>query len=227
MPLFFNRNFNNNQRKFLRCNFFNNQNNMFNDQRNFMGFTRQPQNNANPILNQQYNNEIVIKPLTKEELEKINDEIKENIEKNKKTILPINESNEKDKIIKYLKEFIQDEKNGSIFYKSLSNNCNNKLYKDKLINISNECSTESKNLINLYKSLKNEEFEPKNININTNIPFKTGLLFAIEEEIKSYDRICNILDKLPPENTRNFYKIALKKLSRINSIQYMAMDKNI
>lgn len=185
----------------------------------------------NPSINQpqmvQDNSGISFKPLTDEEMSKINEEIQENIEKNRKQIFPINEQKDKEQFSLYLKEFIQDEKNGNIFYNSLANNCNNDYYKNKLKMIGEECNIETNSLRKYYKALQNEDFEPENLEINTNIPLKQGLLLAIEEEIKSYDKICNVLSKLPFDDTKEFYKMAFKKLSRINSIQYMAMEKSL
>ncbi len=160
-------------------------------------------------------------------MNKINEEIQENIEKNRRQIFPINEPKDKEQVLLYLQEFIQDEKNGNIFYTSLANNCNNDYYRNKLRMIGEECNIETNSLKRYYKNLQNEDFEPENLEINTNIPLKQGLLLAIEEEIKSYDKICNILSKLPYEDTREFYKMAFKKLSRINSIQYIAMDRSL
>lgn len=232
-----NNNINNNS-LFSRL-FLNRQNQMFNNNLANRGFGQMPQQMPQPInngFNQQMpqqiqpqiqNSEITLKPLTEEEFSKINEEIQENIEKNRQQIFPVNQPKEKDKILLYLQQFIQDEKNANIFYTSLANNCNNNYYKNKLQEIGKECDTETNSLKKYYKSLENEDFEPEDLQINTNIPLKQGLLLAIEEEIASYNKICNILDEQPFEDTREFYKMALKKLSRINSIQYMAMDKNI
>lgn len=169
------------------------------------------------------NSGISFKPLTEDDINKINEEIQENIEKNKKQEFF---SNDKEDISVYLKEFIQDENNGNIFYNSLSNNCSNEYYRNRLKRIGDDCNTEKNSLINYYKKLKNENFEPQILQINTNIPLRQGLFLAIEEEMKSYDKICNMLNKLSYEDAKEFYKMAFKKLSRINSIQYMSMDTN-
>ncbi len=206
MPLFFN-NFNqsqnfmqnnsnirNNNSLFSRL-FFNRQNQMFNNVLNSnnrfgqapknMPFNSiQPQPQAQPQIQQpMQNTDITLKPLTEEEFSKINEEIQENIEKNRQKALPINEPKEKDKILSYLQQFIQDEKNANIFYTSLANNCNNNYYKDKLNQIGKECDTEKNSLKKYYKALKNEDFEEEDLNINTNIPLRQGLFLAIEEEI--------------------------------------------
>lgn len=185
--------------------------------------------NNNRFLNNQNNNlpkDITLKPLTQEEMEKINQEIKENIEKNKKNVFNIQKPKNVDKVCKYVEDFIQDELNASIFYNELSKKCENKIYRNKLQNIYEECILECNNLKAYYEDIKNEKFEPKCIDINVNIPFKNGLFFAIEEEIKNYDKLCKIIEELPSQDTRIFYKMALKKLSRINNIQYMNMTIN-
>lgn len=233
MPLFFNNPFNNFQNRYYR-----NNNSMFNNvqNNNRLGFNPMINNNHvnfNPMINnnQNFNNQnniqsdVTFKPLTEEELEKINQEIQENVEKNKKNVEIIEQPKEKDIVCKYIEEFIQDETNANKFYNQLANKCSINMYRDRLKYISDECVTECNNLKSYYKDINKEEFNPKSISINANIPLKAGLLLAIEEEIKSYDKLCKIVDDLPLQDTRIFYKMALKKLSRINYIQYMAMNE--
>ncbi|WP_250277903.1 hypothetical protein [[Clostridium] colinum] len=232
MPLFFNNRFNNFQNR--NNSFFFNNNNLM---RNNIPNNRFMQNNSHMINNQyiqnnQQNNyqnnipsDITLKPLTEEELEKINEEIKENIEKNKKNIVNIEQPQNKNIVSTYIEEFIQDESNANIFYEQLSNKCNNSLYRDRLRNISNECKLEYNNLKDYYEEINENKFEPKSISINVNMPLKVGILLAIEEEIKCYDKLCKIIDDLPPQDTRIFYKMALKKLSRINNLQYMSINE--
>lgn len=225
MPLFFNNRFNNMQNRYL-----NNRNNnfMFN---NFQNNNRFGFNNPymqNNYQNNQQNNtpsDITLKPLTEEELEKINEEIKENIEKNKKTVVNVQKPENSDALCSYIQDFIQDEANASIFYNELSKKCEHTIYRDRLKNICDDCSLECNTLKSYYEDINNEKFEPKSIPINVNMPFKIGLFLAIEEEIKSYDRLCKIIEEFPPQDTRLFYKMALKKLSRINTIQYMTINE--
>ncbi len=230
MALFFNNyysNFRNNTNNNFRFNNFQN-NNRFIPNNRFM----QPFQNNNHNIQQMPNNnpnnipsDVVLKPLTEEEFEKINEEIKENIEKNKNTSLNIEKSKNNDLICSYVEDFIQDETNANIFYNNLSNRCNNNIYKSRLKNISEDCFVECNNLKGYYKKLNDKNFEAKQIDINFNIPFRAGLCLAIEEEIKGYDKLCKIIDELPSQDTRLFYKMALKKLSRINSIQYMVINQ--
>lgn len=229
MPLFFNnfqnRNYRNNN--FMYNNLKNNNRIPFNNQlMNNQPFNNQLFNNQ-PFNNQQVNNQsdITLKPLTEEELEKINQEIQENIEKNKKSLVNVQEPKEKDTLCKYIEEFIQDEANANIFYSQLANKCSVDIYRDKLKYISDDCMMQCNNLKAYYKDINKEEFNPNKIPINVNMPLKVGLFLAIEEEIKSYDKLCKVIDELPPQDTRIFYKIALKKLSRINLIQYMAINE--
>lgn len=168
------------------------------------------QNNIPPDIN--------FKPLTREELNKINVEMQQNIEKN---ISSTQKNKNTEEICKYIEEFIQDETNASIFYNQLSNKCRNNLYTDKLLYISNECMLQCNDLKSYYKNISSKQFEPKAIPINTNISFKAGLSLAIEEEMKSYDKICKIIDNVSSKDTDIFYKMALKKLNRINFIQHI------
>lgn len=234
MALFFNNgciNFRNNRNNnFMFNNFQNNNRFMQNNMQNNRFI--QPLQNNNPNMQQMLNNnennipsDVTLQPLTEEEFEKINEEIRENIEKNKNMVVNIQKPQNTDLICNYIEEFIQDETNANIFYNNLSNRCNSSLYKDRLKNISDDCFLECSNLKSYYKEINEKNFEPKQVNINVNMPFKEGLYLAIEEEIKSYDKLCKIIEELPPQDTRVFYKMALKKLSRINTIQYMIMNE--
>lgn len=242
MPLFWNGNFNNPNFMGNGNNFINNNSNQdFNNQGNIFNrslFSRLSSNQRripNQQINQPFQNGkfgqaeenggITFNPITEEELEKINDEIKQNIENNKNMGTHFKTSSGTEKVIGCLKDFIQDERNGSVFYSSLSNLCNNEFYKNRLKKISEECNLGKKYFKDYYKTLKSEEFEPKELPINVNINLKNGLILAIEEEMKSYDKICTILDEIPSEDSKYFYKMALKKLNRINFIQYMVMNK--
>lgn len=189
-------------------------------------------NNAkNPYINNRFNqnnipSDIKLKPLTQEELDKINEEIQENIAKNTQAITNINLKENNIKILQCIEDFIQDEANSHIFYKNLYKKCKNEKIKEKIENISNDCLEQCLILKDYYKNFKNEVFEEKPLNININIPFKHSLIFAIEEEIKSYDKICKAIDIFPINDTRVFYQIALRKLSRINTIQYISISEN-
>ncbi len=220
MALFFNnrsnmqnRYANNRNNNFMFGNFQNNNMGRFNNQ-----YMQNNQQNSIPP-------DVTLKPLTEEELKKINEEIKENIEKNKNTLFNLEKNKNNDVVCKYIKDFIQDETNANRFYDGMYKKCENTLYRDRLKNICDECVTICNSLKSYYKEINNESFEPNNIDINVNIPLKTGLFIAMEEEIKGYDKLCKIIDDLPPQDTRVFYKMALKKLSRINSIQYMTLNE--
>ena len=202
---------------------------------NWFSQNQQPITNGNEIINQ----DVSLKPLTEEELKKINEEIQENIAKNKnfmenKKDVNIEESfqdkidkKNKDIVNSYIEQFIQNESNANIFYNHLSNKSDNDLYKTRLKNISDDCILECNSLKSFYKEVNEKDFETKNVNINVNIPFKDGILLAIEEEIKSYDKICKIIEQVPQKETNIFYKMALKKLNRINNIQYMAINNKL
>ena len=222
MPLFFNNRFNNMQKPYVN-NRFNNVQNPYIDNR----FN----NVQNPYINNGFNqnnqpSDITLKPLTQEELDKINEEIQQNIEKNKQNVTNINLKENNLEILNYIEDFIQDEANSHIFYKNLIKKCENNKVCEKIENISNDCLSQCLALKDYYKNFKNESFEEKPLNINMNIPFKPSLLLAIEEEIKSYDKLCKAIDILPIKDTNIFYQIALRKLSRINSLQYISINES-
>lgn len=216
-------------------------------------------NNQNNINNIDGMNEgINFQPLTEDDLIKINEEIQQNIEENKKyleqkkysqnnnhqqqnnnfnnNLVPssnniitnnpnnINNINNPnlDIINSHLKEFMQNEKNSSVFYKNISNIATLNLYKIKFQDISQDCLTELNNLQEYFSNFNNnKDFNPIDIQIQDTLDFKNSIILAVEEEIKSYDKLCKIVEQFPPQDTRIFYAMALRKLGRINNIQYI------
>ncbi len=164
------------------------------------------------------NFDIPLKPLNKEELKKINEEILQNIEKSKNHL-----NNKNKELISSLKDFIQNEVNASIFYQNLALTYSNSQLKQIFYNIKNECDKDIAFLKKYYKDLNNEDFIEQNLQIKKINNLKQALLFAIKEEIKSYDKICNILLYL---YTEKFYQKAFKKLGRINFLQYLIISNN-
>ncbi len=182
-------------------------------------YNNQQMQNNNQIQNNQpitLNDGVSLKPLTQEELEKINEEIRQNIE-NAKTQDKISN---KDENIKALEDLIQDEKNSSIFYGNLSD----RFYKDSLEKLSLEALEHNKVLKEYYRKKYGKNFEEKIITINQNFDIKKCIMWAIDEEIKSYDNICEILEHIEDKNLKIFYKIALKKLARINKLEYISLN---
>ncbi|MFI3230376.1 MAG: hypothetical protein R3Y29_02350 [bacterium] len=132
-------------------------------------------------------------------------------------------------IISYLHDFIQSEKNSHDFYKNLANTCSIKHYKQKFTEISNDCLIEQKNLVayleDFHKenslNISSEIFKPLDIDIFPISNLRDGVMLAVEEEIKYYDKLSKIVEDLPPKDTRIFYAMALRKLGRINNVQYV------
>ena len=127
-------------------------------------YNNQQMQNNNQIQNNQpitLNDGVSLKPLTQEELEKINEEIRQNIE-NAKTQDKISN---KDENIKALEDLIQDEKNSSIFYGNLSD----RFYKDSLEKLSLEALEHNKVLKEYYRKKYGKNFEEKIITINQNL----------------------------------------------------------
>lgn len=223
MALFFrnnmnNRNANNNMSSLSKVNTNNTSNNR-ND--NIQNVQNPQQPDIQAIIQK---DGINYKQLTEEDMKKINEEIRENIEKNRSKVLPTEVPEEKDIFLDYLKEFIQYEKNANKFYLGLSKKCDNKEHSTRLLNIGNECDIEMNNLTSLFKSIEANLFTVEEVEINTDITLNKGLLLAIEEEVNIYDKLCKAIDTMPVQDTRNFNSMALKKLGRINNIQNILLN---
>ncbi len=202
-------------------------------------------NNNTPPNNSDINQGVNFQPLTEEDLLKINEEIQENIKQSQQYLENKKASNTNNfnnnllqpptfnpnsaVIISYLHDFIQSEKNSHAFYKNLADTCSIKHYKQKFTEISNDCQIEQRNLeaylVDFHKensvNTSSEIFKPLDIDIFPISNLREGVMLAVEEEIKYYDKLSKIVEDLPPKDTRIFYAMALRKLGRINNIQYV------
>jgi len=119
-----------------------------------------------------------------------------------------------------LSVFIQNERNGSIFYKYLSNISYKEKNKDILLRISNNCLSEIKKYNEIYREIKNKDFEIQESKINEKIDLKGGINWALEEECKGIELLTEIYDKINKIDIKEkiFYSISMK-ISRIGFLQ--------
>ena len=109
-----------------------------------------------------------------------------------------------------LTDFIQNERNASIFYKYLASIAN----KEENANILNSLSEESLKRLNslsfVYEDKFGDKYDAKNSKINNTVKFKEGIAWAISVENKNLIEMIDMYENLTTE----------KYLRKINSIIY-------
>lgn len=181
--------------------------------------------NLNMALQSNINNGIKFTPLTEESMKKLQDEMQENIRK----VNERNNSNVKElENIIDISEFLQNEQNSAIFYKELAKNLSNNNDITQIENISKECFEQVDKLSKIYLNKNNENYKIKEVCIIEVKNIKEGLILAINEELNSYDKICNLLDKNIDIDIKNeLNKMTLYKLKRITRLQYLLLKYSI
>ncbi|MCL2853468.1 MAG: hypothetical protein FWE20_10655 [Defluviitaleaceae bacterium] len=88
-----------------------------------------------------------------------------------------------------LASFIQNERNGAIFYKNLSKRAPSKEYRSYLSRIIENCNTRREKLGKAYQQLRGEEMTPANSDIERPIAFTKGLRSAIIQETSAVQEL--------------------------------------
>lgn len=117
-----------------------------------------------------------------------------------------------------LGEFIQNERNSRIFYGNLLNICQNEKHKEILSQIITQCSFTEMEFESIYKELSGNSYKVKETKIFNDINFKDGILWAVDEECKSGEKILNIFQKYSREINERLLIILMKKNIRINKL---------
>ncbi len=182
MPLFpwrFNRNINNN----MPCGYMNG----YGD---FQYNTWNPNYNMNSLyssqenFNSNYNNAV-------------NQMIKRNIDaekemENGRRVLSIKEEKE---LSEKIGEFIENERNSFLFYEYLRGICCNEKCRKILKKISDNCNFAGNYYSEFYKKTFGKDFVLSKSDINENVSFLDGILWALEEESNSVLLISKIIDE--------------------------------
>lgn len=214
---FFNKNINQNSHNPRR----NIQSNVYNNKNNFKNQNFNINNNAYQNMPHNLPSGINFKPLTNEDLKKLQEEIQENIKKvnDKNTLLEESIKNIN------ISEFLQDEQNSGIFYKNLSKKLKTPSNSIKIKNISDECFLQVENLKKLYFKINSKDFEVEDPPLNIYSNTEDSIILAINEELSSYEKICKILEKdIPKDFKAHFDKMAFHKLKRIITLQFLLIQ---
>lgn len=165
--------------------------------------------NFNYTFDEFNKNQITSKAITKDELEKIKEEM------NKAISLASKNHELNDKII----EFMQDEQNSAEFYLKLSDVCREDKYRADFKKISDDCLQKVKDLNKIYFEFNNKNYALKPKNIVPIFDFKQSLVLALQEETKACSKILSFIENCEHKIKQDFYLLVFSKMNRINFIQ--------
>lgn len=121
------------------------------------------------------------------------------------------------KILDDLSDFVQNERNSSIFYKFLSEICVKDGFKTILEKMSADCLKQSNDYNNIYKNIFGNNFKITESKIDDSVDFNRGIRWAIEEENISLEILTNITERVKDSKIKSQLNIFIyKKISRIN-----------
>lgn len=204
-------------------------NNLMYNQNNRIPINQMPQI---PINNQQnyYDPNVTFEPLDETKLNELRQGILNNNSSNSdlkykeesKTFVFNKEEN--DKAIEKLSQFIQNERNSSIFYEYLSSICLNENHKNTLKKLS-EQSIKSSSIYNkIYKNIKGSEFKINESKINKSVNYEYGIKWAIEEENNALFELGELYDLISNSDKEKVISMAIKKISRISYLNMINKD---
>ena len=84
--------------------------------------------------------------------------------------------------VESLAKFIQNERNGTVFYSNLARMTHSQEFQDRVAKISENCSTRREKLDKAYFEQRMEAFSPEQSTIEHSATFTDGLRFAIAQE---------------------------------------------
>ena len=121
--------------------------------------------------------------------------------------------------------FIQNERNASLFYKHLANVAENESHKEILSKISTESSKRSDELNGIYEAVNGKQYEIKDRRINDLVKFKEGLNLAINTESKIIRDLSDYYNTSTEVDEKKLNSIIHKKLCDIISLKLMYYKK--
>ena|GEM_PF-6529026 len=125
----------------------------------------------------------------------------------------INADDSEGKHLERLGEFIQNERNASMFYKYLSEVANKEENSKILNELSDESLKQFNNLNFIYEDKFSGKYEVKKSEINNTVKFKEGIIWALSVENKAVLEMVDLYESIEAE----------KYLKKINTIIYRKM----
>jgi len=208
MPLFpwrFNRNMNTN----MPCGYMN-------------GYGNFQCNGWNPNYNQNYNMNNIYngqENFNSNYSDSFQQMIKRNIDAEKEMKIKKDSIKQKEELSEKIGNFIKNERNSFLFYEYLRGICSNEKCRKVLKKISDNCTFVWNYYSEFYKETFEKNFTLSKSDINENVSFYDGILWALEEESNSVLSISKLIDEF---SECDKIKIALScKNARIGYLCYI------
>ena len=99
-------------------------------------------------------------------------------------------------LIPMIKSLAQDERNAQIFYSNLSQSAPSESTKNALTSLSQDCESRLTQYKTILSTHLSENFNPKETEINTALPYAQAISLAVKEESASLATINNLAAKL-------------------------------
>jgi rubrerythrin len=145
-----------------------------------------------------------------------------NLSQNKNKNSNSNDNNKKQDLdSKELESLIQNEKNGTLFYKHLSTLVKNEFHLDTLDKIAVSSDYRQTTYNDLYKKMNDVFFEPVDEAIQNNVTYKRGIEIAIREETNCLRKLNEMYKKSSEENSKIINSLIYDKVSDLSLLHLL------
>ncbi len=125
------------------------------------------------------------------------------------------------KLSEKTKLLIQNEKNSFLFYEYLRGICNKDTNRKILKKISDDCLFAQNVYSDFYKRFSGEDYTPTKSNVNENIDFYNGILWAIDEESNSIFSTSDFIEEFEFYEHEKITIVLIRKNARIGYLCYI------
>ena len=128
-------------------------------------------------------------------------------------------------VMEALGQFIQNERNGEIFYRNLADMAIYDEHRSFIEEISSDNKKRRSSLDELYTKHKGSGYSIAESEINTTVDFKNGIALAIKEESRALRQLSQLYEKIKdPDAARVINSILYRKTGDISMLHYIYMN---
>ena len=128
-------------------------------------------------------------------------------------------------VMEALGQFIQNERNGEIFYRNLADMAIYDEHRSFIEEISSDNKKRRSSLDELYAKHKGSGYSIAESEINTTVDFKNGIALAIKEESRALRQLSQLYEKIKdPDAARVINSILYRKTGDLSMLHYIYMN---
>ncbi len=125
-----------------------------------------------------------------------------------------------------IEQFIQNERNGSVFYENMSRYAPWEEHKKILQSLSENCNAKLERFKTMYKAYSTEVFDAQETEVVTNVMFRDGILLAIREESAAINELADLNGYIRSEKLcKELGALINKKISDLGMLISMSFPK--